>query len=101
MLPSEYVQKGWTTKESARDKNGQFVSIESPDACMWCTLGAIWASKYDGTITPLQLDRIDGYIVDHVPNGLIVAWNDSQETCEPIIKMLQEAECEVLGVNCG
>jgi len=98
MLPSEYVQKGWTIEVSARDKYSEFVATDSPDACMWCILGAIRVSESDGTITMVQKNIIYNYLIQHI-NGGVASWNDRQETSEPVIKMLQEAELEVLGIG--
>jgi len=97
MLPSEYIQKGWTRGDTARNKGGESVAYDDPNARSWCVLGAIFASSKDGTITLMQNGAIDKYLKQTIE--LLSVWNDQQETSEPVIKMLQEAEREVLGIG--
>ena len=35
--------KGWCQGPAAKDKWGQGVEVESPRACKWCLIGAMWA----------------------------------------------------------
>ena len=97
MLPSEYIQKGWCKQVLARDSKGGQSPAWGADACQWCSLGALSAAYQDGDITDRQDSLIIHYIHDHLESDdSISAWNDRQESAEPVIAMLQEAERAVL-----
>ncbi len=100
MLPSEYIQKGWCKLVLARDSRGVTNPAWGQNACQWCCLGALSAALQSGSITDRQDGLILSYIYDHLDtDDSVPAWNDRQETSEPIIAMLQAAEKEVLHDN--
>ena len=99
MLPSEYIQKGWTKGESARLENDNFCMINDPDAVKWCLLGSIYKSRYSRTISLPQRMRLEKYISLKTKGLGMIMWNDSRKSAKPVIKMLQEAEREVLGIG--
>ena len=41
------IVKGWCQGVEARDKNGNEVHVNSPEACSWCAVGAIKAAASD------------------------------------------------------
>lgn len=55
----------WTKRSYARDVNGHPCSAKSPDACKWCLLGAIQATR----VSPFSMaadavEALIGYQVD-------------------------------------
>ncbi len=97
MLPSEYIQKGWCKGEVARDEDGGRSDYADIDAVSWCCIGALLAAADEGAITNRQSDTMERYIENQLIEG-IADWNDAQESAEPIIAMLQEAE-KSIGLN--
>ena len=107
MLPSGYVKKGWCQGSYARDINGVVCLETSPLACYWCLVGSSWASLGDGTITRVQ----QGFIIRECITVLrgstvleepfvLYSWQDEEgRTREEVLKVLEEAEKRVLGVE--
>ena len=94
MLPSEYIQKGWCKESLARTIEGKYVHYDNPKAVAWCVAGAV-AVACHSSINRVQAISIVQYIQGSV-GGSIVDWNNTQESAEPIIAMLQAAEKVVL-----
>ena len=91
MLPSEYIQKGWCKIYAASDSSGNPVDPWAGNAASWCIVGAIYAAMREDSITEEEGRKIAAYFG---AGGL--AWNDAQESAEPIIAMLRAAEKAVL-----
>jgi hypothetical protein len=78
----------WTTGESARDKHGNPTFTHSSDAVCWCLIGAL--AKCKVPTYGVMRDRIVKVIYDRYPetNGGLVSFNDSQESVEPVLEVL-------------
>jgi hypothetical protein len=78
----------WTKRQAARDKDGNMTGPHSPDAVCWCLIGALAKCKVP-TYGPMR-DKIVRVIYDRYPetNGGLVSFNDSQESVEPILEVL-------------
>jgi hypothetical protein len=72
MLPSEYLQRGWTQWSLARGKSGRAVEPTGRAAISWCMTGAIWA--YGGE------SRLTKAIRNIVGAATAIGWND--EVCQ-------------------
>lgn len=50
MLASDFLKRGWTKGEAARNARGTPVDVWHPDARAWCSVGAVYAAKIKGPI---------------------------------------------------
>jgi len=74
MKPSDYIRKGWTTGELARDAKGVPVLPSDDEATCFCVLGALVASlRFDEEALNAMV-RIESSL------GIqcVAKWNDTQ-----------------------
>lgn len=87
MKASEYVRKGWTQGEYARNSDGKYVLWSDPTAVCWCLDGALMAA-YPGVGYSLAINKLR----DVAPFNIIV-WNDAPDrTKQEVIELLERAE---------
>lgn len=95
----EVLEKnGWTKEVCARDSNNQQVFTDDPAACSFCVMGAIFKAEEEfyggnsvGTLQALNtfISERRGYDkkMSVIPAA---AYNDSCETKEEVIKLLND-----------
>ncbi len=76
MLPSQYLEKGWTQGTFARDENYKPVNEGNPSAICWCVSGAISIALPMSYELYLAIKLTDE--IERITNQSIVAWNDSK-----------------------
>ena len=103
MLPSSYIEKGWTRRTMARAANGEPVEPTDPAAAFWCVSGALRAARILGEISDEQRSSIVREIRRNVRRKvgrrvvLIPAWNDMPTTTQSeALDVVREAERLVL-----
>jgi hypothetical protein len=74
MKPSEYIRKGWTQFNSARDVRGNSATSDSTDAVCWCLTGALIASAGDNF---KEFHRMYGMVESAVLKILHIPWHCS------------------------
>ena len=67
-------KKGWGQGHYAVDDDGVTVGIDSPDACRFCTMGAIYAANRTYSESVVQ-DLVQALGFDN--SGEVLLWNDS------------------------
>lgn len=91
MLPSQYLEKGWTQGTFARDKDGNPVNEYNSSALCWCASGAISAAfpmSYEIDLAVKLTKEIE-----KITKTKIVLWNDDEDrTHEEVIYIVREAE---------
>ena len=94
MLPSQYIERGWTQGTFARDQNGAPVNEYDSSAVCWCASGAIsraFPESYD-----LSIQRQLSDAIEHITRKQIVIWNDNAKTTkEQVISVVKEAEQKI------
>ena len=96
MRPSEYIQKGWTKKWFARDRDEIKIRPEYGNAVMWCAIGAMMRAYRLTDITGDQYIRMERWIQNEIKDTSLATWNDNAKEVNIIIEMLQAAEKAVL-----
>ena len=96
MKPSEYIEKGWTQGEIARNESGYCVPASDPDAVCWCAVGAIGAAyPIDKTMHPDYLEARDSIRRVLSESGVecsISEWNDDpRRTKEEVLDLFRKA----------
>jgi hypothetical protein len=85
MTPSDFIRRGWTQGDFARDHNGNSVHFSSPNAVCWCAVGAVKACyRGAGQYDAMQLLRntINRQYIDH--------WNDDRRrTKRSVLKVFE------------
>jgi hypothetical protein len=85
--------EAWTQGASAQDSAGLPVPPESPQACRWCTLGAIdKASNYDYNSWLEATRRVRDVLRDDAPCVSIAAFNDNHTHAEVLALLRKAAE---------
>lgn len=89
VLEQHDLCKGWF----ARNIRGQLVSINDPEACSFCTVGAI-DKAYPNQLTNYKLRyKLEEYLYAKTGSFSISNWNDHPDrTKEDIIKVLKELD---------
>lgn len=49
----------WTTKEYARDSNGNIAAVSSKVATCWCSLGTLYKTGYEHDLDSLQIQVLE------------------------------------------
>ena len=99
MLPSQYLEKGWTKKVLAITNTSKSTMPDDPDASAWCMHGALIASYKSGTITELEQKRIRWKLWCKTLIRLD-AWNDyCASSQKEVITLMKEVEEELNLVN--
>ncbi len=107
MLPSQYIETGWTQYVYARNISNEPVFFRSSESCSWCLEGAINAyyyHKYD--INKLSRIELDNFLKEENNYRSLVLykiapvffdlWNDAPErTKEEVVQLLKEVEKEL------
>ena len=85
----------WCQGAQARDKNGEAVDPNSPDACCWCLIGSV-KRCYSGFDVQRVLELVQDYLYQiefcRRPNfyqtSALWIWNDvSERTYDQVIQM--------------
>ena len=124
MLPSEYLQKGWTRKSDATTSSGATTHAQSPNAVSWCLEGAREAAfrnqghqrvchieyKLRTTVNMLIWEKINSNRYNILKRFLnirkynktihpITYWNDYDcRNQQEAIELMQEAE-KIIGLT--
>ena len=89
MLPSKYLEQGWTQNKLAVDQNDRQVEPLSPKAIRWSLRGAILASVKDESI---DLELYNKGLVLFI-NAHTDTWNNSQyRQKEEVITIAKQVE---------
>jgi len=89
----------WTRGTSARDAQGNAVSVYDPSACRWCAYGALIKvhGRDEAAEIALKLDR--RLKDDHAKYGMarytgyaLAGWNDHVATHDMVLALLREAD---------
>ncbi len=92
MLPSQYLEKGWTQGSFAIDINGALVSVRSTNAVCWCLTGAIEASYRHLNYNEIIIYSITEEI-KKITGAKTVIWNDTKgRTQEEVVKLMKQVE---------
>lgn len=75
----------WTQSRNARDKDGNSVSVHSPEAVCFCLQGALLRCK----VTYEELCDIQSFCVRTREKSFTV-FNDTQASVEPVLQLLDE-----------
>ncbi len=95
MLPSQYLEIGWTQGNYAIDELGLEVPLNSNKACAWCLAGAISASYHDGTLDKNIVIKFNRAIFETIDQDFST-WNDNENrTQQEIIDLVKEVEQEL------
>lgn len=74
---ADKLETGWTTGTSARSSEGVAVSYASPNACSWCSAGAIAAAAGpDGEGVSEAIDAYRDHLYQRFGALSISSWND-------------------------
>lgn len=88
MKAVDYIKKGWIRYLLAANSQNKVVNPRDPEACYWCSVGAILAAYHTNTDrrnTYKKLEKVIG-------TKDIIKWNDdSNRTKEEVIKAFEEA----------
>jgi hypothetical protein len=89
MTAMELIEKGWTQRAFARDRDGRKVLASDPRACKWCIGGAIYLAYPDQTAWLEAVAKLRKVIGDI---ALPTWWNDAPErTHEEVIEACRKA----------
>ena len=93
MLPSEFVEKGWTQGAFARDKDGKSVLSRDPTAVSWCMAGAVIASQGCDGLTEHERWQLNAVLGRNLGFTLRLMYNDTPgRTQKEVVNVLREAE---------
>ncbi len=95
MLPSQYLEKGWTQRNYAINKSGLPVSLHRDGACAWCLSGALNASHRDGTLTRYDIVKIYSIITEKIYEDPMLWNDDANRTQEEVVNIIKEIEQEL------
>lgn len=98
----------WTRHVLARARCGTPVGFEDPEACKFCAVGAIYRAvnekyarsmfvSYDDTaqvVTCRAVELLDKYISPGSEFNYTAAFNDAQESVEPVLELFNKAISE-------
>jgi hypothetical protein len=93
-----FIERGWCRRAEARDSTGRIVDPTSEQAVAWCVLGALHAAGISGSdywnhpAIHRVVEAINGCWVS---GWTICAFNNAQETVEPILAAFDRAIAEV------
>ena len=94
----------WTKGALARDKQGDAIGVEVPDACKWCLLGAIRLA-FKGKPQFTCLDELEAFKVLVGEEGGVVfsvsAFNDAPPTTFAMVKTRLAAASATLKLGCA
>lgn len=100
-LTKEILNKGWTKGAWARDKRGNAVDSDSPNACSWCLLGAIILAEETVRLGAYPAARLNLALTDIVKRDDTVQWgitgyNDREDVTLPdVLSSLDQALARV------
>jgi hypothetical protein len=90
----------WTQEAFARNKNGEVISANSPDATCWCLLGAMDKVLRDNNARPAvaEAERIVRNVIrERTGNYWIDGFNDSEFTTHADVLALLDKAIERAG----
>jgi hypothetical protein len=92
----ELLKAGWTKGAYARNGFGTDVRVSDPDACSFCTMGAFDRAVYERTGQRTWVDLTDlSLFYQHHGLGGIATTNDSVDSVDPIISLLEEYRAQL------
>lgn len=92
MLPSQYLEKGWTQDYFAVNIDGKLVDECSDDAVCWCLSGAIEASYRHFNYKSETIYSITEEI-EKITGTDVVKWNDVKgRTQEEAVQLMKQVE---------
>ena len=94
-----FVARGWCRGTEARNLLGFSVSPYSRHAVAWCASGAVQAAQ--AAASDLDCRRAYLRLIAAMDDELIAAFNDRQETVEPILAAFDHAIAEGNAVAAG
>jgi len=83
------LRNGWVRGTFALDENNESITCVSPKACKFCLSGAI-ISLRDAVMERKIRDALSAKGINSLP-----FYNDSQETVEPIIQVLESIKVKL------
>ena len=96
LLPSDYIAKGWTQRDIARDVYGQSVGVSNPEAISWCIIGAMSiALVRDNNNYTTYRDEVALVLLEkgYQPTLELSTWNDgSERTQEEVYDLCKAVE---------
>lgn len=78
MLPSQYLRKGWTQHEFAKDRANNIIEPHDKKAYKWCMLGSLDASYHCGGITSNIREEIEQELLNEIDYDFIEDYNDDE-----------------------
>jgi hypothetical protein len=75
---------GWTKGSYAKDKQGNAVTEDSPEACSFCAQGAIYRAIYDLGPSDSALMLLD-HTFSRIGEIGLISFNDRQASKRPVI----------------
>lgn len=82
------IAKGWTRGWFAADSHNRPCEPRNPDACRWCSMGAIYAcaTQNESGIDAAMAIRAS------LPDGTysIAVWNDAQGSAFPVLELFDK-----------
>lgn len=89
VLEQHDLCKGWF----ARNISGQRISINDPEACSFCTVGAIDKAYEDHKTNQEMRFKLEEYLHAKTGSFSIASWNDGPtQTKEEVISVLKELD---------
>jgi hypothetical protein len=89
------LRLGWCKSALARDKNNQYVSSYSKEACSWCLSGAI-TRAYMVLELPWGVSRVlSDKLTEKAKTNWLAHWNDAQESVDDVINLLDLVEKDI------
>lgn len=87
--PSNFVARGFCKNQVARNKDGRPVQEDSPNAVMWCQLGAIVKSLVNSSLWQPYQNALREIIMNDDP----ITWNNKPErTQEQVVSAMRQTE---------
>lgn len=92
----ELLTQGWTTGALARNSDGYYCSSLDRDAVCWCLHGALIKATIELDVPHSMRRSIVAMLISKLsidreyPYTNLALYNDTQESVEPILRILQE-----------
>ena len=95
MLPSKYIEQGWTQDTFARDENDNETPMYSSKATKWCFVSAVKKAYFDSSLTNTQLFKYLQLTEELTETKPDIYNDDPERTQKEVVELMKTIEQKI------